>query len=426
MQAQKVRFLRLSLMLLWLNSAMSYAQPFPDYGYTPPSDWHDATFVLSQDYPKLIPTSSDFPWQDIDFREEPERYLMAILNYCFEGNLQTDFIVQNNAVRKWYHAPWLHYGANGREFVRGLTRERSSRPFELSALQSEQYRNYAVGFYDDLGGFTIGQVWRNPTKPDVTKAVFPEGTVSFKLLFTTAPESVANFLKGSPEWVADIDRASSAQQILLTKVRLLQIDVAVKDKRSSKGGWVFGTFHYDSTVNNTNPWLRLRPLVLMWGDDPTLTATAYQSGKHPSESWVNSESPIVKYRTNPPTAVTPPNVLGWAGRGNGPVDNPLSSCMSCHSTAQIPATSPMIPPASILEIEKLRWFRNTGVNEPFDSNSQALDFSMQLGVGIQNLNSFQHFVSNFGGMSAKKPSVKSMAIPQAIGKPEYQFTRDPE
>src|SRR6185503_10413622 len=27
--------------------------------------------------------------------------------------------------------------------------------------------------------------------------------------------------------------------------------------------------------------------------------------------------------------------LGWAGRMNGPIDHPMSSCMSCHQTAQV-------------------------------------------------------------------------------------------
>ena len=33
-----------------------------------------------------------------------------VLHYAFEGNLEKDFRVQENAVRKWFHAPWLHWG----------------------------------------------------------------------------------------------------------------------------------------------------------------------------------------------------------------------------------------------------------------------------------------------------------------------------
>ena len=102
------------------------AQTFPDFGYIPPADWTQPTFVLSQDFPKKLPPQTGLPWESIDFRSEPEKYLWAILRYSFEGNLEVDFDVRKNQKRGWYHAPWLHYGANAREFVRGLTRERSS------------------------------------------------------------------------------------------------------------------------------------------------------------------------------------------------------------------------------------------------------------------------------------------------------------
>ena len=60
--------------------------------------------------------------------ETAEYLLTRVLAYCLEGNTGIDFKVQNNTVRHWYHAPWLHYGANGREWHHGLTGERQSRP----------------------------------------------------------------------------------------------------------------------------------------------------------------------------------------------------------------------------------------------------------------------------------------------------------
>lgn len=403
-------------------STAAHAQTFPDFGYLPPADWTQGTFELSQAYPTKPPSPVALPWESIDFRTEPEKYLWAILRYGYEGNIEVNFEVGKNTKRGWFHAPWLHFGANGREFVRGLTRERSSRPFELAPTQSQQYRNYAVGFYDERGGYAIGRVWQNPTKPNPARASFPEGTMTFKLLFTTAPESAVPFLAGSPEWVADIDRASSAQQVLATKVRLLQIDVAVKDRRSLKGGWVFGTFHYDSSISDDNPWLRLRPLSLMWGDDPAHTSSDYGAGKRPTEGWVNALSPVVAYRANPPAGVTPPSTLGWAGRANGPVDNPVSSCISCHGTAQIPAVSPMIPPAGLTDTQKLRWFRNTKVGESFDAGSISLDFSLQLGVGIQNLQEYQASIKSLGGFY----SHKLQAVTPKPQKQQYRFSRDPD
>lgn len=415
----------LATAILVANPSPALAQKFPDFGYQPPANWTLPTFTLSQAFPTKLIAKAPLPWESIDFRKDPERYLWAVLNYGYEGNVEVDFEVQKNTKRSWFHTPWLHYGANGREFVRGLTRERSSRPFELAATQTQTYRNYAVGFYDEQGGFTIGQVWKNPTKPDAKQANFPEGTITFKLLFTTAPASAVPFLSGSPEWVADIDRAASAPQILGTKVRLLQIDVAVKDRRATKGGWVFGTFHYDSAISDSSPWRRLRPLSLMWGDDPTHTATDYSVGKRPTESWVNSASPVVDYRSNPPVGATPPPTLGWAGRANGPVDNPASSCISCHGTAQLPATSPMTPQATLTDAQKLRWFRNTKPGESFDTGSTSLDFSLQLGVGIQNLQAFQASVKDLAGFfSHKLASPKAAATKPAQA--EYRFTRDPD
>jgi hypothetical protein len=423
-QLRRPTFLCSSLFYLLISAGFVNAQQFPDYGYQPPTDWEGATFSLSQSYPTVLPAKSELPWESIDFQKEPEKYLWAVLNYGYEGNLEVDFEVQKNPKRNWFHAPWLHYGPNAREFVRGLTRERSSRPFEIAATQTQQYRNYAVGFYDALGGYTIGQVWKNPINPDSRLAKFPEGTVTFKLLFSTAPSSQVPFLEGAPEWVADIDQSPSSQQILNNKVRLLQIDIAVKDKRSFKGGWVFGTFHYDKAINNENPWLRLRPLSLMWGDDESLAASDYANGKRPSESWVNELSPVVSYRSNPPSGVTPPSTLGLSGRANGPVDNPASSCLSCHGTAQIPATVNMIPPPTLPDSEKMQWFRNTKPGEALDPSSVSLDYSLQLGVGIQNVKAYQASLKNLGGFFSN--SRIESTIEATSKQQEYRFTREPE
>ena len=82
------------------------------------------------------------------------------------------------------------------------------------------------------GGYTIGRVWADPNHPDASKAAFPEGTVAFKLLFTMATKDQVPYLDGAPEWIADTERSNDANQIRGNKVRLLQVDVAVKDNRS--------------------------------------------------------------------------------------------------------------------------------------------------------------------------------------------------
>lgn len=434
---------KLSLSCLIIPLALSLvssltAGSFPDVSYQPPAGWTGPRFVLSQDYPETKPADETYPWTTIDFKKHPQDYMAAVLKYCYEGNEAVDFVPQQNTARHWYHAPWLHYGSKGREFVRGLTGERASRPFELSAKQTEMYHNFAVGFYNDKGGYTIGQFWRDPSAPNTKGVSFAEGTVSFKLLFTTAPETTADYLAKSPAWSVDINRSQNVAAIEATKVRLLQIDIAVKDARSSCGGWIFGTFHYDNAVAGKTPWEKVRPLTLLWGDDPTLTETLARGGAKPKESWVNSDSPIVKYRKTA-TAPKAPKVLGWAGRGNGPVDNPVSSCLSCHSAAQTPAKSKFLPDAASTEDVKLRWFRNLAPGESFDSGTDTLDFSQQLAAGLQNFKDFQKLAANQGGISNAKALPAARQKPAAMAAPaeattatettppqEFRVTRDPE
>ena len=290
-----------SFRLLWVfcfifYSSLAHSGTFPDIGYTPPVDWTGPIFQLSQDYPTSLPPAESYPWEQIDFRQKPQGYMSAVLVYCLEGNIEVGFIVQNNQIRKWYHAPWLHVGPNAREFVHGLTTERSSRPYELSATQSTGFRNFAVGFYNPPGGYTIGSVWADPTNPNYTSVNFPEGTVSFKLLFTTATSNVVSSLTGAPEWLADINKSPSAADIT-NMVSLLQVDIAVKDSRSACGGWVFGTFQFDSSSPETNAWKKLVPVTLTWGNDPTLTPDEYNSGQRAVECWVNPSAPVVAYRS---------------------------------------------------------------------------------------------------------------------------------
>lgn len=384
--------------LVILGIASVKAGVFPDCSYSPPPGWNpaagDPVFVLSQDYPTTDPSPSlEQPWKAIDFHQQPAAYIQAVIDYCYEGNLEVEFRGQENATRKWYHAPWLHPGPNGREFTHGLTGERRSLTNELAATQSSSPHNFAVGLYNAGGGYAIGRVWADPNHPDASKAVFPEGTVAFKLLFTMATKDQVPYLDGAPEWVADTDRSNDANQIRNNKVRLLQVDIAVKDNRSSEGGWVFGTFQFDNSVAAQTAWRRITPVTLMWGNDPTFTPANYDpaQGHIPQESWINSAAPVVVYRSGlPPSSTSPPNVLGWAGRGNGPVDNPVSSCLSCHGVAERPKAKNMIPPSNGQDQERLPWFRNLAPLEPFDNDGQhtSLDFSLQLAVGIDNQKRF--------------------------------------
>lgn len=307
---------------------------FPSYseGHPPPTGTDPSQiFSLSQDYPQTLPTDIT-PWTAIDFIGNPQGYAQSVLQYSLEGNIAVDFKGQNNSVRKWYHAPWLHSGENGREFRHGLTRERNSRVGELHPNQTSQVFTWAVGMLNPLGGYALGQVWPKcggEPKPDM--ATSPEGTVACKLIFTTATTAEVPYIQGAFEWTANIGAIGSPRTD--RSVRLLQIDIAVKDHRSPIG-WVFGTFVYDGANPAPSPWDRFALVGLSWGNDPTVTSMMNTAGAYlnPSltESYIN---PSIIGDPNAPGTSAKMFHLGIGGRLNGPVDNPSSSCTSCHGKA---------------------------------------------------------------------------------------------
>ena len=313
-----------------------------------------------------------------------KEYLFAVLSYAYEGNLETDWGVQENIKRKWFHAPWMHAGSTGREFLRGLTVERPSCNKEL--LEGKicdddklPIQNWAVSVYNEPGGYYINQVWkemlkRKPNPAKFPAGGFPEGTVAVKLLFT---QSEPDYLKNSIAWKADIYRGKMPPQI----VRLLQIDVAVRDDLSPTG-WVFGTFMYHDDAPpmpynaelppDKKSWLKVVPLGLMFGNEL-------------SESFLNDNLPV-------------PQHFGCQARLNGPVDNPKSSCLACHAQAEIPMDLDfnrlnLTYPAMSCDAETDKfWFKRVNprsdtqeeqtLSAP-DKQTVSLDFSLQLREGIE-------------------------------------------
>src|SRR5205085_77079 len=129
-----------------LLSPMAIAANFPDAHESPPAGWSGPVFKLSQNYPASLPAPETYPWKSIDFMTQQEAYIHTVYQYALDGNTTTDWRGYDNAKRKWYHAPWMHPGPNGREFIRGMTRERNSRPKELATTQTCYAQNWAVGF----------------------------------------------------------------------------------------------------------------------------------------------------------------------------------------------------------------------------------------------------------------------------------------
>jgi hypothetical protein len=300
----------------------------------------------------------------------------AARSYVYDGNIAAGFDVLENRVRRWYHMPWRAYGSSGREFVRGLTVEFPSQPGTLAKRQTARAATYALAIYNPVYAYGIGRVWRDLSgAPDLTGAGLAEGAVAAKLLFTDATGDLDR-LRGGFTLQANVfadstcEKAGCARQI--RTLTLLQLDIAIKDSRAPTG-WVFMSFVYDRLVPQDSPWLQMAPLGLAWGNDPKLsTPTAGQT--RPIESIIY---PLPQYEH-----------LGCHGRLTGPLDNPASSCLGCHMTAQyppgamVPATQPCDSPANAM------FWRNLAGNQAFDTSTTpaptALDYSQELSSSIEN------------------------------------------
>lgn len=405
--------------LLALASGTAYAGTFPDFGFAPPSSFKGKLFELSQDFPKSPPTTlpaffKSLPTAPSNDFEVWRAYVDEVKAYCLEGNVAADWVVQNNKVRNWYHAPWQHYGPLGREGIHGLTKEAPIASLQLAPTQKTGGQTYAVGIYNDIGGYTFGRVWQDPQNPDpsVTSAPnsFGDGTVVCKALFADVVLKEVPFLVNPIIWQGYITDDFNSANRTIKPVALIQMDFAVRDKRIKETGWIFGTFQYNGAVGDKPDWNNLVPVGVMWGNDPEITDSTY-TNKQPTVTRINPNLQQTAINAKPEL---PPTHLGWNGRLNGPVDNPVSSCMSCHMTAESPQLSPLNPTFApnappIGSAAWMRWFQNEMAGVPFDSGTLSTDYSLQLADGIAN---FYNWKCNEGGIYADGKN----ACEQASGK----------
>jgi len=391
-------------------------QRFPDFKLNskPPDDQYSGKlFRLSQDFPleplgvaddPAVAAILKIPYDQNDDEKNWLKYLTAVRDYCFEGNIDlrdappetayADDWQRESTFKNWFHVPWQHSGDKGREGIHGLTREASTRAGQLGPEQVHVHDTHAVAVYNRIGGYTIGQVWKDQFDPNPHAAVFKAGTVVVKVLFTQAGEDEVPYLHDGLVWKAYVRDPQDSTKKKVQNLRLLQMDVMVRDPRADKtGGWVFGTYCYNGSVKAENKWRRLVPVGIQWGNDPQFDdwqanqdrtspfPTKRGAQKHLTQSIINDSEDL------------PPQHLGWGGRLNGPADYYRSSCMSCHATAQYPGHSPQHPDFKSLGHEPgdknwMLWFRNLKCGESFNSTDpkRALttDFSLQLQIGFEN------------------------------------------
>jgi len=337
---------------------------FRDAAKEAPPGWKGPRFKLSHDYPAAAPTCNA-PWlkRKVSFTDPKQKwndawkgYVQDIIDYVREGQDPDlpDDVGWRAAVGgqpRWFHVPWMAYdGQRGREFVHGLTNELSTaestftpgRGRGLHHLPGAKpdggvdplFETWSVGFYNPCGGHVLGQVFPPSGEPQVQKddktahlrargMPFPEGTVVVKILNTTADESAVPYLKGSTSWQADGHKQLGPSKYAtcdreVRKVHIVQMDLAVVDTRSPTR-WVYTTLAYDGTLPGKTVLDRMKPIGVQWGSDPkTFPAVADRATK-PTETLI--------------APVGAPEHYGCHGRLAGVVDQPDSSCVSCHMAA---------------------------------------------------------------------------------------------
>lgn len=219
---------------------------------------------------------------------------------------------------------------------------------------------------------------------------FPVGTVVCKPLFVDLdPADRVPFLDPPLKWQGYITKGYQSAEREIRDLSLIQMDIMVKHENAPYG-WVFGTFQYHGKKTGKASWENLVPVGLQWGNDPDATddtsnpqPTRTIRNKRLKETVVNDDDEL------------PPTHLGWNGRLNGPVDNPMSSCMSCHMTAATPQTRPISPlfqkdPPVPGSGPWMEWFQNLKPGTRFSPKAMPTDYSLQMAAGLQNFRTWRN------------------------------------
>jgi hypothetical protein len=312
------------------------------------------------------------------------------------------FQVNVNGATRWFNVPWMAVDPTvGREFIHGTTNERTAHLSDLiggrgrprrgvhhlpgtTAACMQKYphgfESWSVGYYNEFGAYSLGRVFPATGRPSLGSyngtplpdgLPFPEGTAVVKVLTTSAPEECVPFLKGAPQWTVDRHVFDPAKGYLCDREpqisRVVQIDA---------------TF-----------WDRLVPLGLQWGSDPWTFPAVPRADSQPVQQTV----------LNP--GVTIPEHFGCERRLAGPVDNPKSSCLSCHASAygaprgaltvmggNVPPSFGFVGLCDQYSLDNAAYFQNIQAPQAFPGGrfpeALFLDTSLQLEVAFQQFGVF--------------------------------------
>ena len=433
---------------LFFSGPLMAGQPDPFAGnnslYPDPKDWNHSFRTSNYDYPSA-PVVAKWPAGGPTGRltkKTARAYVAAVKSFIEKdlSGLVNEPMKWSPQRAGWYDMPW---GGQGSLMANELVNPESGREALLGSytgqiLQPDSYRsnppklpfqNHAVVYYNDVAGYQLGKIWKNPFQPDLSAAQFPEGSMVVKVEAVTLTEEQWSVLKDSSVSYIYRPTVTSLQTepdptkrpAVITPMRFLQMAVRVKDKVASPDtGWVFIAFAYDSRYRGATVWDRTVPVGATWGNDPELAR--FPSGLGPTgelqETWISDGLPAF---------IT--DGLGWGGRlagpldvgirhnavtvsgkryGNGDPNNPRSlastSCISCHSAAQYPFVANLYASPNMVFPEEggqflffdpgtplwAQWFQNRPGNVALSSKGRngvvATDYDMMLTFALMRAN----------------------------------------
>lgn len=437
--------------------------PFADSNGLIPPNYHGPLFKLSHDYPATVAPPGELPWRKAIGNgpitvSNAGAYTAALKDYVAADMrlMLTDSPKWNAEKLGWYSEPWTGYL---REATHGVYVGSSPFPAELfngSGL-TKPFTTYVLTFYDKRAGNALYNIWdKAATNPKITTAAaqFADGAVIVKAAFSSANADVWPVMQGAQQWTVYVSTNATkhtdpSPKPEMDQASFFQFDIIVKDPKSAPAtGWVFTTLVYDKDAPGSDFWDKMVPLGTMWGNDPQINSA---TSKEPlTQTWINPQAPAYSKMT-----------LGWGGRLSGPNDGavndavidaavpvvspnlPSSSCMSCHSVAEWPmksfllptATDPQaFPPQGFANSDFLvmwppgstqggpdkvpawmHWFQSRPGTESADSGTAAFDYDMVTtfkslnawssvnGGGVSNLTAARRTIPLVGGNYNGRP-----------------------
>ena len=380
---------------------------------------------------------TDKPWRGLKVSDPAKALELSLKTqrYVYEGWFQnvdvqnTDLHFRKNDHRTWCSTPWLNTDPDkGRETAHGLTKE-----FPLNPEAIERYypgigikpfkkTSWGTAFFNKPTCEIYQKVFGSPSTPlDPTLAtvekhkagqhlpLVADGSVSFKMLFSSVTAAEYPGFQNSYQWTAHVSGPSAppgAPPVArsIQKMPHLQMDIAIKDgeilglaeaqkvDKAEAIPWIMLTYYYDPTYNadespeaakilkglNLPEGLKkMRPLGIQYGLDRGQSVIFEKAlNNHYVDDVENRFQFPADYNFSEHQGDTP------NGRLNGPADNPKSSCLGCHALA-------------ILETDELKIAdKKVGVSPGVLSNPTYktqvqktklhFDFNHQMRIGLDN------------------------------------------